>query len=58
MKDKDDILGFPVDPRDLEIRKLQKKLAFYRVYVKKLEGRLEKCQDQLRGASSNESGDS
>jgi hypothetical protein len=55
MKDKNDDLGFPVDPRDLKIKKLHKKLAFYRIYVRKLEGRLKKCQDQLRGANSNES---
>tara|TARA_R100000995_G_C3463362_1_gene114319 strand:+ start:195 stop:341 length:147 start_codon:yes stop_codon:yes gene_type:complete len=48
MKDKDDKLGFPVDPRDLKIRALQKKLAFYQVYVRRLEEKLKKCQDKLK----------
>lgn len=48
MKDKDDKLGFPVDPKDLKIKSLRKKLAFYQVYVQKLEEKLKKCQDKLK----------
>jgi len=48
MKDKNDKLDFPVDPRDLKIRALQKKLSFYQVYVRKLEGKLKRCQDKLK----------
>tara|TARA_R110001583_G_scaffold159613_1_gene311446 strand:+ start:6423 stop:6569 length:147 start_codon:yes stop_codon:yes gene_type:complete len=47
MKDGDDILSFPADPRDLEIKTLRKKLVFYQVYVRKLEEKLEKCQDKI-----------
>ena len=51
-------LGLAATPKDIKIKKLQKKLAFYQIYTKKLQEKLQKCEDKLKAAQKNESGHS
>jgi uncharacterized coiled-coil protein SlyX len=51
-------LGLTATPQDIKIRKLQKKLAFYQIYTKKLQEKLQRCEDKLNATQKNESGHS
>ena len=51
-------LGLTVTPKDIQIKKLKKKVAFYQIYTKKLQEKLQKCEDKLKAAQKNESGHS
>jgi len=51
-------LGLTATPKEIKIRKLEKKLAFYQIYTKKLQEKLQKCEDKLRATQKNESGHS
>ena len=55
MKDELESLGLAATPEDIKIKKLQKKIAFYQIYTKKLQEKLNKCQEKLKAAKNNES---
>ena len=55
MKDELESLGLAATPEDIKIKKLQKKIAFYQIYTKKLQEKLSKCQEKLKAAENNES---
>jgi uncharacterized coiled-coil protein SlyX len=51
-------LGLTATPKEIKIRKLEKKLAFYQIYTKKLQEKLQKCEDKFKATQRNESGHS
>ena len=55
MKDELESLGLAATPEDIKIKKLQKKIAFYQIYTKKLQEKLNNCQEKLKAAKNNES---
>jgi|TARA_R110000744_G_scaffold43041_10_gene96708 hypothetical protein len=47
---------FPLDRKDIKIKKLEKKLAFYKIYATKLEARLKRCEEKVKETQPNEGG--
>ena len=47
---------FPLDRKDIKIKKLEKKLAFYKIYAEKLEAKLKQCEEKSKEPQPNEGG--